>query len=93
MEKDLISLALEDVARALYRHDDLADSSAGSKIYLFIFPLIIISIPFNYLVNYLYEIAVGCKQERSLQPSLSKPQISPIVFNAFPMLFNATTIS
>ncbi|CUT99271.1 ubiquitin protein ligase [Echinococcus multilocularis] len=75
--REFIAYAVADVADAARQQDARLDRSAGSKIPRFIFPLIIVSIPFNLLVNYLYACASGSADsgfeipiEGRLQPSL-----------------------
>lgn len=67
------------MADATHQQDARLDCSAGSKLSRFILPLVIVTIPFNLLVNYLYACAGGSDGggfeipiERRLQPSLSK---------------------
>ncbi|KAL5964189.1 Ubiquitin-protein ligase E3C [Taenia solium] len=77
MARQLIAVAVADVADAARQQDARLDCSAGSKLSRFIFPLIIVTIPFDLLVNYLYACAGGSDgsvfeipTERRLQPSL-----------------------
>ncbi|VDK31670.1 unnamed protein product [Taenia asiatica] len=77
MARQLIAVAVADVADAARQQDARLDCSAGPKLSRFIFPLIIVTIPFDLLVNYLYACAGGSDGsvfeipiERRLQPSL-----------------------